>query len=67
MFRKMRLEAGNPDFVILPEMLDSIGIRLTNEINLDPRQKYSMMGQMRITEWINKHRKLPAAVTRVKR
>ena len=46
----MRHEAGNLENVILPELIDSIGIRLTNKIYLDLRQKYSTMGQMRRTE-----------------
>ena len=50
----------------LPEQLDSIGLKLTEAVYIEPRQKYSTMGQMRLSDWIYKKKNKHVAHTTVK-
>ena len=48
----------------LPEMLDSIDLKLDDAVYIDPRQQHSTMGQIRLMEWIAKHKSAPTAMAK---
>ena len=50
-----------PHTLELPEMLDSIDLKLDDAVYVDPRQYHSTMGQIRLMEWIAKHKSAPTA------
>ena len=50
----------------LPEMLDSIDLKLDDAVYIDPRQHYSTMGQIRLMEWISKHKSAPTAMAKTR-
>ena len=59
-----KLEGEQPHKLELPEMLDSIGLKLMDAVYIEPGQKYSTMGQIRLMEWIDKHKSAPVAMTK---
>ena len=48
----------------LPEMLDSIDLKLDDAVYIDPKQQHSTMGQIRLMEWIAKHKSAPTAMAK---
>ena len=50
----------------LPEMLDSIDLKLDDAVYIDPRQHHSTMGQIRLMEWITKHKSAPTAMAKTR-
>ena len=50
----------------LPELLDSIGLKLTEAVYIEPGQRYSTIGQIRLSDWIDKHKNVPTAIMRTK-
>ena len=50
----------------LPEQLDSIRLKLTEAVYVEPRQKYSTMGQMRLSDWIYKNKHVAHAMVKTK-
>ena len=55
-----------PHKLELPEMLDSIDLKLDEAVYVDPRQYHSTMGQIRLMEWITKHKSAPTAMAKTK-
>ena len=47
----------------LLEKLESLGLKLAEAIYIDPGQRYSTMGQIRLTNWVEKHRNAILALT----
>ena len=56
----------DPDKLELPEMLDSIDLKLDDAVYVDPRQRHCTMGQIRLMEWITKHKSAPTAMSKAK-
>ena len=47
----------------LPEKLESLGLKLPEAIYIDPGQRYSTMGQIRLMNWVEKPRNAILALT----
>ena len=63
---RSRPQEEEPHKLELPELLDSIDLKLDDAVYVDPRQHHSTMGQIRLMEWIAKHKSAPTAMARTK-